>query len=136
MPKTTSQVRHVSITIHRPAADVQRYVADGANMPAWAHGVGHGVERVGDAWVADGPMGRVTVRFADANSFGVLDHEVILPSGERFYNPLRVVTHANGDGSELIFTVFRLPGVSDSKFEEDVQAVTRDLTTLKSLLER
>ncbi len=46
---------------------------------------------------------------------------------------MRVV--ANGAGSEIIFTLFRLPGISDEKFAADAEWVRRDLNTLKALLE-
>jgi hypothetical protein len=36
-------------------------------------------------------MGRVGFAFAERNEYGVLDHEVTLPSGEVLYNPMRVV---------------------------------------------
>jgi len=78
-------------------------------------------------------MGSVKVKFADKNKFGILDHEVTLPSGEKVYNPMRVFP--NNDGSELIFTVYRRPDMSDPMFAEDAKAVTRDLEKLKTLLE-
>jgi hypothetical protein len=43
---------------------------------------------------------------------------------------------ANGDGSEVIFSLFQRPEMSDEAFAADAAAVTRDLTTLKQLLER
>jgi hypothetical protein len=46
---------------------------------------------------------------------------------------MRVVP--NDDGSELIFTVYQRPGMSDEVFAEDANAVTRDLERLKTLLE-
>jgi hypothetical protein len=49
-------------------------------------------------------MGRVKVKFADKNKFGILDHDVTLPSGEQVYNPVRVFP--NNGGSELIFTLY------------------------------
>ncbi len=52
-------------------------------------------------------MGRVKVKFAEKNKFGVLDHAVTLPSGVKFYNPMRVFP--NNDGRELIFTIYRRP---------------------------
>jgi hypothetical protein len=70
------------------------------------------------------------VKFA----FGVLDHDVTLSSGAKFYNPMRVFP--NNDGSELVFTVYRRPDVSDQEFAEDVRAVEKDLAQLKHLLER
>jgi len=33
-------------------------------------------------------MGRVTFTLTPRNTFGVLDHDVTLPSGETVYNPL------------------------------------------------
>jgi hypothetical protein len=58
---------------------------------------------------------------------------VILESGASVHNPLRVVP--NGSGSEVTFTLFRLPGVSEDKFAEDAKWVQKDLNTLKRLLE-
>ena len=73
------------------------------------------------------------VRFTERNSFGVLDHYVIPELGVEVYIPLRVI--ANGTGSELIFTLFRLSDMSDEKFAADAEWVMRDLNALKSLLE-
>jgi hypothetical protein len=46
---------------------------------------------------------------------------------------MRVI--ANGTGSELIFTLFRLSDMADEKFAEDAEWVLRDLNALKRLLE-
>jgi hypothetical protein len=59
-------------------------------------------------------MGTVKVKFAEKNQFGVLDHDVTLPSGVKVYNPMRVFP--NDDGSELVFTLYRRPDVSDQEF--------------------
>ena len=67
------------------------------------------------------------------NLFGILDHHVTLPTGETVYNPMRVV--GNSDGSEVIFTVYQRPGIADEQFAADVQAVARDLETLRTVLE-
>jgi hypothetical protein len=58
---------------------------------------------------------------------------VTLPSGEVIFNPMRVVTH--GDGSEVVFSVRRLPDMSDEEFARDAALVQADLTRLKHLLE-
>jgi hypothetical protein len=73
------------------------------------------------------------VRFTAPNPYGVLDHHVITPAGAEIYTPLRVI--ANGAGSEIIFTLFRQPGMSDEKFAADADWVRRDLGMLKRLLE-
>jgi hypothetical protein len=41
----------------------------------------------------------------------------------------------NNEGSELVFTPYRRPDVSDQEFAEDAEAVERDLAKLKTLLE-
>lgn len=79
-------------------------------------------------------MGTVRVRFVEPNAFGVLDHDVTLESGVSVHNPMRVVAR-DGGRSEVIFTLFRRPDVSDAEFEADAGAVEKDLRALKELLE-
>ena len=129
-----SESRQLSVPIHRPAEQVYRYVTDPANLPAWAAGLGGSIERVGDDWIADSPMGRITVCFVPKNEFGVADHDVTLPTGETVRNPMRVVPDGTDD-CELVFTVRRRPEQSAAEFEADCAAVQRDLATLKQLLE-
>jgi hypothetical protein len=76
----------------------------------------------------------VKVRFVERNPFGVLDHYVRVDSGPEVYMPMRVLP--NGEGAEVLITVFRQPGVSDEKFAEDTHWVRRDLEALKTLLEK
>lgn len=133
-PTTPWPVRHLSISIARSPADVYEVAADPQNLPRWAQGLaGASVRRHGDAWVTSSPMGEITFRFAPRNTFGVLDHDVTLPTGETVHNPMRVVP--NGGGSEVIFTLFRRPGMTDDEIERDVAAVDRDLRALKTLIE-
>ena len=83
--------------------------------------------------IVETPEGPMAIRFADRNAFGVLDHYVRLPSGQEVLNPMRIIP--NGTGSEVLFTLFQLPGMSDDRFAEDAGLVERDLKTLKKLLE-
>jgi hypothetical protein len=128
-----SESRHISIGIGRPAGVVYEFAVDPRHLPEWAAGIGTSIELVDDEWVAESPMGRITVRFADHNDLGVLDHVVTLPTGERFDNPMRVIP--DGQGSEVIFTLRRWTGESDLEFESDAAAIAADLATLKRLLE-
>lgn len=124
---------HLSVWIDRPASEVYDYAADPANLPSWARGLSGAIEQVDGDWVADSPMGRVVVRFAPRNAYGVLDHWVTLPSGETAYNPLRVI--AAEPGCEVVFTVRRRTGMTDDDFARDQAAVSADLQALKQLLE-
>ncbi len=131
--RTFPAVRHISVSIDRPPAEVYAFAANPENLPRWAEGLSGSIENVSGEWIADSPMGKVRVRFVKRNELGVLDHDVILESGESVHNPMRVV--ANGDGSELVFTLFRRPETSDEAFAADASAVERDLAALKRLLE-
>ncbi|MFI8859560.1 SRPBCC family protein [Streptomyces prasinus] len=134
MKSTGGQSRHLGIRIDRTAADVYAYASQPANLPAWAHGLGDSIERIDGRWVAESsPMGRVVVAFAPPNEWGVLDHDVTLPSGETVHNPVRVLV--DGPGSEVVFTLRRQPGTSDAAFERDASMVAADLARLKELLE-
>ena len=127
------EVRHVSVSVNRPAQAVYEFAAKVENLPRWAAGLSRSIRRVDGEWIAEGPVGKVKVRFVEPNAFGVLDHDVILDSGATVHNAIRVIP--NGAGSEVTFTLLRQPGVSAEKFAEDARAVEKDLRTLKALLE-
>ncbi|MGI8760164.1 MAG: SRPBCC family protein [Jatrophihabitantaceae bacterium] len=129
-----SDSRHISTRIDRPADEVYDYALDPANLPTWAPGLGSSVELLNGQWIAESPMGRVTVSFVPRNEYGVLDHDVTLPSGETVHNPMRVI--ADGAACEVVFTQRRQPGMSEADFARDAAAVSADLDTLKRLLER
>jgi hypothetical protein len=128
-----SESRQVTEWIDRPASDVYEFASNPANLPQWAPGLGTSVENVDGQWFVETGSGRVGLAFVERNAFGVLDHAVTLPSGDVIYNPMRVVPH--GDGSEVVFSLRRLPDMSDEDFARDAGLVQADLTRLKHILE-
>jgi hypothetical protein len=126
--------KHISVSINCSAAQVYEFASNPENLPQWAAGLSGSIKKVDEDWIAESPMGRVKVKFVEKNKFGVLDHDVTLPSGVKVYNPMRVFP--NHDGSELVFTLYRRPDMSDQEFAEDAKAVEKDLTKLKTLLEK
>jgi hypothetical protein len=129
----STESRHLTIAIDRPAAEVYAYARDPAHLPAWAAGLAAGIRLERGEWVADSPMGRVLVRFVPVNEYGVLDHDVVLPGGQSVSNPVRVL--ADGAGSEVVFTLRRQPGTTDEEWAADTAAVTADLESLRRVLE-
>jgi Polyketide cyclase / dehydrase and lipid transport len=125
--------RTVSVSIDCPPTRAYDFVCDPANLPQWAAGLGQSVSRVADEWIVQTSSGPMRLRFVERNELGVLDHRVILESGEEIFVPMRVV--ANGAGSEIMVTVFRLPGMTAEAFARDVGLVEQDLKTLKRTLE-
>jgi hypothetical protein len=129
----TFPAKHITVSINRPAQEVYAFASNPENFPKWAAGLGGSIQKIGDDWIVDSPEGGIKVKFVDQNSFGVLDHDVTFPSGVTFYNPMCVVP--NSDGCEFVFTLYRMPDVSDEDFARDAAAVESDLRTLKSILE-
>ena len=123
----------LSISIDRPYDEVYEFAHRPQNFPLWADGLGSGLEaRPGNLWATETPLGMAEVEFSPRNAFGVLDHIVGLVTGP-VYVPLRVVR--NGNGCEVLLTVFRRQDMSDLAYQNDLEAVARDLDKLKGLLE-
>lgn len=130
---TVAESKAISVSIRCPFARAHEFLSTPENFPKWASGLGKSLRRSGDVWVAETPEGSAEVRFTPRNEFGVLDHVVVPGSGAPVHIPMRVIP--NGDGCDVILTLFRQPGMSDAKFEQDADWVRRDLSTLKVVLE-
>jgi hypothetical protein len=117
-------VRQLSVSIDRPAADAYDFLSVPENFAKWASGLAGSLRKAADGWIAETPEGPASVRFSERNAHGVLDHAVEMP---------RVV--ARGKGCELVLTLFRRPDISDEKFAVDAQWVMRDLQAAKRILE-
>jgi len=134
----TTSTRHLTVHIDRPASAVYAFASDPAHLPMWAAGLGSAVEQSDGRWYVETAGGRVGVDFAPANQFGVLDHDVTLPSGEIVYNPMRVVADGAGGsgGCEVVFSLRRQPEMTDDDFDRDATLVSADLDQLKAVLEK
>ena len=129
------QATTISVSINRNWKDVYDAVWRPECFPKWASGLSQsGLVPDGEVWKAQGPEGPITIRFTSHNEFGVMDHYVDLGNGVIVYMPMRVIP--NGEGAEVLLTVFRQPGMTDEKFAADAKWVERDLRTLKSLAEK
>jgi hypothetical protein len=126
--------RTISISIARDWRHVYEAVWRPQDFTQWASGLSNSRLEGDEAqwWKTEGPDGPVRIRFTDHNAFGVMDHYVDLGTGPEIYVPMRVV--ANAEGTEVLFTLFRQPGMSDEKFSSDGEWVARDLLALKALI--
>jgi hypothetical protein len=128
--------RTLTVSIDRPAADVYAFASNVENLPRWATAFVRSVRKTDRGWIAETTDGPVGVEFAPANALGVLDHVVRPAPGLVIHVPMRVVANgARAGASEVMFTLFQLPGMSDEKFAADVAMVERDLATLKRVVE-
>jgi hypothetical protein len=126
--------RTYSITINQDWQTVYEKIWRPEYFPRWASGLAEsGLREDGESWLADGPEGPIRIRFTPYNAYGVMDHYVDLGTGEEVHVPLRVVR--NGEGAEVMLTLFRQPGMDDERFAADIKWVNRDLRNLKNEIE-
>ncbi len=128
----TYPVKNISISINRQFGEVYQFASDPENLPNWIAFI-KSVSKNGDTWLAKTDQGDIRITFVAPNNFGVIDHLVTLANGETVNNPMRVI--ANGKGSELVFTLFWIPGRTEEEFNKDAKAVEIDLETLKKIME-
>ncbi|WP_317230507.1 SRPBCC family protein [Clavibacter sp. MX14-G9D] len=125
---------HVSRPVDADVASVVAVAGDPARLPEWAAGVSSGIRLESGRWLSDSPMGAIEIAFTGPRELGILDHDVTLPDGTVVRNPLRVLP--NADGSEVVFTLFQRPGVTDEELAADAALVAADLDRLAALVVR
>ncbi|WP_341915895.1 hypothetical protein [Ferrovibrio terrae] len=132
-PRAPLPCKHLSVTIQQPAAAVYAFLKDPANWTHWASGLGElQQDAATGTWTTRQIAGVMTMAFTPPNEFGILDHSVTTPEGTVIHVPLRVI--ANGDGAEVILTLFRQPTMDDATWTRDEEWVWRDLEKLKQIL--
>lgn len=132
MPTIETCIIHVTIDV--PFDIAYDFAHRPENFPSWAAGMSSSLRRTAEGWVADTADGQARVRFSPRNEFGVMDYWVQLDGKPEIHVPLRMI--AQGDATLVELVLFRLPGVTREQYEADAAAVTRDLATLKALLEQ
>ena len=123
----------LSVSIDTSPAAVAAFVADPRNLPLWAGGLCKSVRQDGDDWLVDTGEGEVGLAFTGPAEHGILDHRVTLAPDMQVFVPMRVVP--NEEGSEVLFTLFRPPAMTEVRLQQDMALVAADLQRLKQILE-
>ena len=130
----TAEARTLGIAIARDWRDLYEEFHRPEAFARWASGLSEaGLHEEDGEWRGQGPQGPIRVRFTPRNDYGILDQVVTPESGPDITIPLRIL--ANGDGAEVILTLFRQPGMDDATFARDAEWVEKDLATLKRVAE-
>jgi hypothetical protein len=129
----TYPVKHISISINRPATEVYKFISNPENFPKWVAFVTSISKRGGDVWIGKTDFGDTRIIFTPTNEFGIADYWVIFRNCVTVNNPMRVVQHNNS--CEVIFTLFPMPGGSEDDLKKDAQAVLKNLRKLKDIME-
>ena len=133
---TLLKSRTLSISINSKPKTVYEFVLNLENLPKWAKMFCRSIKLLNGEWIAEVLQEQAKVRITKRNDFGILDHYVKLlssPNVDEVFVPMRVVQ--NGDGSEVVFTIFELAGMAEERYAEDIRMVEQDLKNLKSIVE-
>lgn len=128
------QSKTISVSIAAAPNEVYAYAVNPENLPQWVPSFCKSVKKVGNDWVVESPLGPAVFRFVEGNSLGVIDHVVKLATGVEVYSPMRVIP--NGNGCEVIFTLFRTADMTEEQHAADAKLVESDLHRLKEIIER
>lgn len=126
----------LSVSINRSFAETYQYLSNPEHFTEWAPGFCLSMRKAEEknTWYLNTSAGPAKARFVEKNDYGVVDHYVTPEKGGVVYIAMRVLE--NGPGSEVIFTLFRQPEMTDEIYARDQDAVQRDLESLKRVLER
>lgn len=122
----------INVSIDRDPGSVFEFVSQPESLPQWARMFCKLLEPSGGDWYVHTPDGRVRIRFDEDVTSGIMDHFIRPDNGIEFMVPMRVVP--NNAGSEIIFTLFRDPDISNEKFALTIDWVRRDLNMLNEIL--
>ena len=124
----------LSVSIKSSSANVYNFVSQPINLPIWAKTFVHSIRQSRGEWEIETAQGMARIRIAPKNDLGILDHTLKFPAGLEVTVPMRVV--ANGDGCEVLFTVFHQPEMTDEAYAADLKMVEQDLQSLKAWMEQ
>lgn len=96
---------------------VYRFASNPKKLPAWTSSFVLSIRNENGKWIAETKDSQFEIEFVPENEFGVLDHTVRLEIGLELYNPVQVIK--NGEGSDIMFTLFQHEGMTDEQFEQD-----------------
>jgi hypothetical protein len=117
----TFPVHTLTVTIETPFAEVVAFLADPANHPEWATeffaGPAEPTDTPGEFEVLVPMMGgKARFRTETQARHGIVDL-YLAPAGAPFGPPLPIRMLHNGDGTDVLFTLTRFPGMPEAAWE-------------------
>jgi hypothetical protein len=131
----TMQTRTISVTIDAPFERVVADLVDPSTHPEWATRffAGPAVLAEDGMYEVDVPTmgGRTRVSVEADVGRGVID-VFLAPAGAPFGPPLPIRVLPNGDGADVLFTLARLPGMTDQQWTDGIAGMEEELQNLKA----
>jgi hypothetical protein len=124
-----------SYAIARPFAEVYGFLLEPKNYGKWASSHELPMRHLGGRdWAAETTVGSRIVRFPPRNEYGILDYG-LMTAVDGPVHPAGLWAIGNGGGTELVYTNFRWPGMSELAWASSKSWITADYLALQSLLE-
>ncbi|HHJ17557.1 MAG TPA: hypothetical protein ENJ80_12745 [Gammaproteobacteria bacterium] len=131
---TVFESKTLTVAIDAPYEKIMTDLADPMTHPEWAKEFFAGpAEKSKYGYVlAPVPMmgGAVKFKIESDITLGILDLYLAPPDAD-FGTPLQVRVIRNGDGANVLWTLLRFPGMSDSNWEDGLVSMSKELCELK-----
>jgi len=122
-----------STTVAAWHADVFAYLSQSANIPEWAPGFARDVRVDGDDVLVTNDDGERRVRVQLNEEFGIVDFLAVRADGLRLSSTIRIVA-TGAHATEVLFTLFRIPGEYDENFAERAEVIPGELAFVQRRL--
>ena len=127
--KNTESAKTLTASLPHDAQALFAWIAEPDNLSRWHSSFCRSVRKTDGALIVESPRGAISTRFIRDDHSLVLDILAEVVEGIELAHALRVLR--NGDGSELIWTLVKPDGISDSVFHEQVRWAGSALQNLR-----
>jgi hypothetical protein len=128
------RIETVAAIIKAPRDKVLSFLSNVENLPKWATEFCKKLEKVEGRYYVTSCQGRMLFEMRADHKTGVLDMAGGPTESQMTLWPARVVPLPNGN-SAFLFTVIQGPGVPDAEFQNQLEALGREMLNVKNALE-
>jgi hypothetical protein len=129
---TNKRAETRSISIAAPSSTVYEYLADASKVPAWAPAFAPRIRPHGADWIVTAPDREFTVSVLARQSAGTVD----IVSAEDHTRGLFARVLPNGQGSELLFTLFFPQDASEEAIKTQIATLNTELSVVRETCEQ
>src|SRR5262245_61195873 len=117
--KNSHFVKTLTASLPASADSTYKHISDPDNLPYWHSSFCKALKRDSGSLFVESPRGNVLVHFIRGDHSLVLDIVVLMAEGVRLTHAIRLLP--NGDGSEIVWTLIKPDGLSESLYHEQLR---------------
>jgi cold-inducible RNA-binding protein len=127
--KNTHLAKTLTASLPGNARDLFTRISDPDNLPQWHPSFCRSLRRENGSLLVESPRGTVPVHFVRDDHSLVLDIVVLVAEGIKLTHAIRLLP--NGEGSEIVWTLVKPEGITDSVFHEQLRWAGNALHALR-----